>query len=569
MKRILTVVSIATALLLSMQACYKDYGNYDYTTEDIYSSNWKSTSGAIRISPDMRTNPTNPAVSPFIFSVGEQVVVPAKYEIMDKTLNESDIRFEWYYGGELYSTEKTFVLDNCPTGRYTGMLVLTDTRYNQQYPSDFSFDVNEAYSSGWAMISEKDGESHLSYLYIDPTAEDQASSFILYKDVYASANNGAKLAPGVTHLTAHGYSCYPQIFAINIVQPGEEGPIDLNAHNMSVMGHIRNEFMAGASSVDFKEIIYKQDNVYALATDGSVYVRREETYGFSDYVPHTGVFPTSPITGIKVFHWTDTTPVSSDMSAQCPVVIAYDENSKGCVQLSGYQATPMGDDFFINSYEAHRGGPGFDGTNEYPDITYPDPGDLSGYKVLKMNCCGFDADWLAMEQSLSVVMLLQRESDGKLFFYSFRYFNSWGTIDIDLDLFFPVPDNIPMDPATMITGDLVGGPDNIIFFTGTGNKDLYFFNAITGAIKKFYTAPAQITAFHSGEIQNPMAALGFGDWTQYAEKFVVATSDGKVRVLKMSRTDRASGNSSELYSFNSDLGPVTKIAFQSDSFQSL
>ena len=568
MKRVLTSCAIAAALLLSLQACYKDYGNYDYTTEDTYSTDWKSQSGAIRISDEMRTNAANAALSPFIFNVGDQVVIPAKYEIRDKSLKVSDIRFEWYYGGELYSTEDTFVLDNCPTGRYMGMLVLTDTRYDQQYPSEFSFDVNESYSSGWALISEKDGESHLSYLYMDPTAE-EGSPFVLYTDVYASANNGAKLAPGVTHLTAHGYQTYPQLFAISIVQPGEEGPIDLNAHNMSVLGRVRREFMAEPPAADFTEVIYKQAHVYARTADGNVYVRREETYGFSDYVPHTGVFPTSPITGIKVFHWTDTTPVSSDMGAQCPVVIAYDENSKGCVQLDGYQAIPLGDDFFVNSYEAHRGGPGFDGSKEYPDITYPDPGDLSGYKVLKMNCCGFDADWMAMEQSLSVVMLLQRESDGKLFFYSFRYFNAWGSIDVDLDLFFPVPDTVPMDPETMITGDLIGGPDNLVFFTGSGNKDLYFFNAITGAVRKFYTAPAPITAFHSGEIQNPMAALGFGDWTQYADKFVVATSDGKVRVLEMSRTDRASGRSSELYSFDSTLGPVTKIAFQSDSFQSL
>lgn len=553
MNRLISNIILSGLVAFVLASCYKDNGNYDYTTEP----------EAITISKEMQYNSVNPSYSAFVFKLGEDIEIPAKYTINDPALTEAMIQFEWILGGEVLSTEPVLKLDSYPSNRYIGIIVMTDLRYSQKYMSEFSFQVDEAYTDGWALLSEKDGMSHLGYLNVDPNT----GEYVFQDDVYAKSNNGASFAAGVTELASHMYSTYPQKFGLSIVKQDEEGPFELDIHTMAPMGWLKKEFVSDVADLKIKSAAYMAGYVAAITEDGRLYLRAESKYGFNDVVPHASLFPSLPVVidgGLKIDRWINPSNISNDISS-INTLIAYDSKNSRCVRISDSKVLPIDEDFYANFIEPHRNGPGWDGYNEYPDIVFPEPYDLSEYNVVAMNGGGWDTDFMADSPALSVIMLLERKSDGKLFFYAFRYFEVWGMVDIDLDLFFPVPDDIDIDPATMIAQNNLGCGDNIFYFTGKGNKTVYYLNAIYGTLKPVYTSSSEITALGLGEVQNVYAAFGMADYTPYYENFLVADADGNVTILKMDAVARATGHPEVLHSFRNPSGKVTHMAYLPNS----
>ncbi|MCM1503213.1 MAG: PKD-like family lipoprotein [Bacteroidales bacterium] len=552
MKRLFFYILFYWGIVSLVVSCYKDNGNYEYTTEP----------DAIEISKEMSINYVSPAYSAFVFKLGETVAIDAKYTINDPELHEDMIAFEWVFGAETISTSSRLELDNCPAGRYFGMLILTDLRYNQKYMSEFNFQVDEAFTDGWALLYEKDGRSDLGYLQIDPNT----GEYVYHEDVYSKSNSGKTLAAGVKEMTSHMYDSSPQLFGLSIIQPGEEGPVELDIHNMSPIGYLNREFTSEEKDYGIRNAAYMYGYVAAATEDGSLYIREDQKYTIY-VVPHSGIFPSYPVTvdgGLKIGHWINTMGLSCMSNMFFDVMLAYDELNSRCVRIQGLKITPFDETFYGNSVEPHRNDCGWDGYNEYTDIVYPDHYNLSDYDVISMNGGGYDIGTWGTP-SLSVIMLLRRKSDGKYFFYTFRYFDVWGSVDVDLDLFFPLPDDIDIDPETMITRNHLGGTDNIFYFTDRGNRNVYYLNAIYGTLNKVYSSSSAITAIGQGEIQNMYAAYGASDYTLYYENFVVATEDGDVKVLKMDDIARASGKPEVLYSFCSSAGAVRHIAYLPNS----
>lgn len=553
MKKTILNVFIAF-MVLSVVACHKDNGNYDYSTE----------LGAITISEEMNRNVNDPTKSPFVFKVGHPIVIPAKYEINDPSLTEDNVLIEWILGDVVVCTGKELFLENLSAhNAYSGLLVITDLRYGTKYSSIFSFDVEDIYSNAWTILSEKDGKSILSYLEIDPNTGD----YVLVEDAYAKSNDGNSLASGVTAMTYHMYETSPYIWSLALVQPGDAGVIDLNANNMGVIGNFSNEFVTplegDAQIVDVAFASGDNKSVYLLTDDGKLYGRSEAIYDNS-VVPHASLFPSAPISiedGLQITDWINTSRISSmGMMVGLHEIIAYDAKNSRSVFTANLKAVPFDERLYTNTPEPNRNGPGTDGTNTYPDITFPGPEDLSGYQVIGMYGVGYDIDWMA-DPALSVVMLLKSDTDGKYYFFTYRFFVSWGSYDIDLDLFFPVPETISIDENRFVGIDNIGGPTSILYFLANDNKEIWYLDAITGACGKVFTSDTEITAIGLGEVQNCMAAMWMGDYTPYYEKMVVATVDGTIKVLQMDAAARATGKAEVLYSSNTDIGTGRIITY--------
>ena len=537
-----------SVVLAAAASCYKDNGNYDYTTEPT----------AITIDEAMRSNKIDPSKEPFVFKLGEPIEIPAKYTINDPLLKPENISIEWYFGAELVASGETLTLENRPLGRYTGMLVITDLRYDQKYTSEYSFQVEGTYSNGWAIVSEKSGASILSYLEMDSNT----GEYKFNEDVYAKSNEGASLPVGIRGASYHMFQTYPQVFALSLALPGD-GAIDVDCNSMSVLGNANREFINLPDNIEFKDVSYMTSpmaggSVYALTTDGKLYVREEAALESGNVVPHAGIYPSLPLAtadGYEITHWINTAKVSV-MFTGVEHLIAFDKKNSRCVVLKNNKFIPITDDFFTNNPEPNRRGYGFDGKNHYEDIVFPDPHNLSGYEVKAMYGTGLLADF--MTGPLTVCMIL--EKDGKSYFYSFTYYDSWGSVDGDRDLFFPIPDDIGFDVETMISCDLLGGPDPVLYFTANGNKDLYFINATNGTMKKIYTSESKITGFGPGEVYNMMYMF-----TPYYENFIIGTEDGNMKVVKMDNAARAQGVSEILYEINPGVGEIKYVRFMGNA----
>lgn len=554
MKKYIILSLLAACFAVS---CHKDKGNYIYLTDEV----------SLVISEEMRSNPKSQLLRAFVFSFGEDVVIPAKYEIKDKELTKEDLGFEWIMGGKVVSTQDTLRLSGYPTNNYDGLLIITDKRFNIKYPKLFSFQIDPSFTDGWALAVE-DGSSKAYIDYLRKNVTKGGYDYV--HDAYGKSNNGDFIKAGIKEISSHIFETTPYSYGLSIVQAGPEDPLDLDINSMSLRFKAKKGFLNPPASLNIKSVLYKQDYTYMLDESGDIYVKKDERVN-SHLVPHSGFFPSVPVSiegGGKISHWINSSNMSSSIVV-LPGTVAYDEKNKRCVDFFQLKNRPFADtkDFYSNKVEHHKNGPGFDGKNEYPDIVYPGPENLSGYKVHKMSGCGYDADMFATP-FLTAFMLLEKESDGKLYFYTFDiyYDTIYGLLDIDLGLFFPVPATLDLEPSTMIVRGNLGGPNHIVYFTAKGNKELYYFNTKSGTIRKIYTSASPITAIRQGEIQTMMGV--WGEPGIYSGLFVVASRDGMVKVLKVDDSVLAGDTPKVEHSFKLEKGYAAHIDYLPNSITS-
>ncbi len=539
-------------LVLSAMSCTKDKGNYVYTTEQM---------DAIEIDKD------NLMSAAAVFKQGVPVEIDALYTINDITITDSDLSFEWIMGGEVVGTGPTLHLEPFPAAEYNVLLVITEHKYGITYSKSFQFKVEPTYSDGWAILSDNGTLAQLGYLTKDASTENPDEYVYTFEgDVYANANMGKTLATGSGPMTYHIYNSSSQMFGLSILQPGEEGPVDLYTSDMSVAGRIRENFLGEVPSGDFMDVAYKvagimggSDQVCAFTEDGQVYLRKEYSYNGS-YVPFAGKF-SAPLVledGYRISHVLNTSRLSL-FSTNIPVVICYDELNNRCMYIQDAIAYPFTSQFYTDGDSEVRkpGAPGYDGVNTINEIAFPGPENLSDYNVLKMIGCGYDMSAF-FGAALSVVMLLEdKDRSGDYYVLVYACNMDYG-FDIDLKLFFKWPDNIPIDPETMLIKNYIGGVDRF-FFTTTGNKEIYAydFNNNRYVFRKVYASDTEITAFGQGETGNMMGP-GYGI---YSNTFVVGDADGNLKVLNMDDNAYITGKPEVLYECQTDAGAITGIEY--------
>lgn len=540
MKNIYKYMLVAAASLLASAACTK-------LEPEVTPGDVAPEANAITISTEMKRNPLGQSYNAFVFKLGEEVVIPAKYTINNPDLKETDLTIEWYLGAEVVGTGAEVNLGTFPAGRYSGIIVITDTTTGLKYMDEFNFQVDDAYAEGIAIITDDGSASHLGYMRVDPNT----GEWTYEEDIFAKANNGETFPSGVTSLTHHMYDTYPQTFALSIAAPGYTN--EVNVHNMASLGNFNKEFATDAN-VSFDAVLPMYGDKYFVAAktaEGDFYIRTDKTSG-GNVVPHASFFPSRPVSldngeKLKITHWAPSTNVSSFI-ADIDYFVAYDEAGSRCVLISGPKVVPFEEYFFANSFEPNRG-------------VYPDPFDLSDYKVLSLNAGGLDTNWMAFDKFSSIVMILEHKTSGKQYLYAFNFWNTYGSIDVDLTMFEELPSGVKVDAAKVLTANTLGGPANVTYFTANGNKDLYYVNGNYGTYGKVYSSSAAITGIGMGEIQNTMAALWIEDYTPYFEKMVIGTEDGMINVVTMDEFVRMTGETSVVYSVKSTLGNATKVAY--------
>ncbi len=549
MKNIFKAVILSIVLLAS--GCIKDNGNYDYTTD----------SQSITISPNMMKNPVSPTLLAFVFKQGEEIKIDLEYTINDPSLAETEIAYQWILGGETVCTEKTLSLRPMPAGKYYGVVNAIDTRFDQVYAREFNFQVDPSYTSGIVILSDNGTNAQLGYLYKDT----KTGEFGFSADIYGSSNNGATLASGAGPLVYHPYSDGIE-YALTIVQGGEDGPIDLNAHDMLPYAKIKDTFIGNTPSSSFKDIIYKENTLaaYALTDDGHIYMRDEISYNGA-IVPQAGRFSAPYVAeeGCRIQHIINNSLLSS-MFTSVREVLGYDSLNHRCFYIDECVVHPFTSAIYTNANEPFLpGDPGYDGNGPVEGIAFPGPENLEGYEVKKMIACGYDVSaWLLGSDPFTVVAMILQDGSGKNYLLAYDFYYVYQSVDVDLRMFCEWP--VEINPDTIVMPDNMGA-DETFFFTDKDNRNIYHYNLNYGSVKKVYTSDETITTIRRGEIGN---AMGFyGDPGIYANVFVVGTESGKITVLNMDATAIATGSPEVLFETRAE-GKITAMEYMSNDMVS-
>jgi len=135
--------------------------------------------------------------------------------IIETELDESNFQYEWFFDGELVSTERNLdVVIKLPASidRYIGRLTVTDQSTDLQYTNQFSVNVSSVVGRGWLILSEVDNQSMLGH---------KAESDNLFTQNIFEQINGRKLGANPISIT-FGASPADQII-IALVGSGQYG----------------------------------------------------------------------------------------------------------------------------------------------------------------------------------------------------------------------------------------------------------------------------------------------------------------------------------------------------------
>ncbi len=568
-KNIANVAAVVTSALF-LTACPKDKGNYDYSVRMDPNAVQIDFPGAVMYFSQWR----------YEYIVGEEVVITPKITVHDKTLKPENMKYTWYFNGEEVSNETVLRLNDIPIGQYTGGLTITDTRYGVIYHrgtdssyGDFSLVITSEYTHGFAVLSSEGGVSKLGYIrQRDGVWEDFDS------DIYPLTNGGEELGGEPVNIVHHAYTGNDgAVFATQLNQNGGIGPVDIDNNNempMQRIGLIEREFLGGyPSGLKVKDMIYKRNNVFLLSENGEVYTRPEITDGFLSIVPHGGRFPNVPMyMDGRITKWVNPKAIEAIMN-EPELIIAYDGLNKRMVSINSITTrTSVMDQYRDGEHEPIKpGDPGTDGRTQN-SLTFPSPGDLSGYDLVLLGSylTNFDYFFSNANGNYNSVVAVLKGADNKYYclmfdwYYEANYNEADGGRDIDLKKFFEFPvQNI--DGNMKYAVYLAGKP--YMFFTANGNRDLCFMNLATNQTKVVYSHGAPITTIQAGETDNTTAQLyamlGMDvEYSAYHDKLAIGTEDGKVVVFDMANVD-GSGQAEILKTYETPNGPIVDIEYLS------
>ena len=172
MKKLL--INICLLLLtVGLSCCYKDKGNYDYSS---------LPRPVISGIPEKCTAYVN-----------TQLQIPVTLEWPDGELK--DVSYEWRVNNKVISTEKDLdiivTLDVKP-GQYADFSVI-DKESGVRTMKMFTLDVTSELAAGWFVLSDEPDYSDLSFIREDG---------LLYSNIYKTAN-GEKLPKGAVMVKEH------------------------------------------------------------------------------------------------------------------------------------------------------------------------------------------------------------------------------------------------------------------------------------------------------------------------------------------------------------------------------
>jgi hypothetical protein len=240
------ILSLSLLILLALTSCIKDEGNYDL--KDL---------GTATITTFTKGNAT----------IGEPYIITPVIDY--KGLSEDDFEYFWYANHSDYSTSDTLSYEKdlsfvfTKAGWYIGVYQIKNKKTGGITSKVFDFNVVSRYQTGWLILSEKNGNSVLSYSRVNSGVIDNT-----FADIYGSIYSPDKLGTGPVNLGRHYSSSADQIL---VVQDG--GSVELDGTNFAKVITTDKEFIQYPAGFSPLKAEYGERIELIVGKDGTTYTR--------------------------------------------------------------------------------------------------------------------------------------------------------------------------------------------------------------------------------------------------------------------------------------------------------
>lgn len=322
-------VLLMLIFVCSFFSCYEDKGNYDY-----------------RAMNDIEiTLPLPEGNNKFV--LGDVLYIQPKL-VFSQGVDSKSLLYSWTFNGTEISTEPALKWTIDMEGQYKDLrLAIKDEDTGVTYYGSTMISVTSVYvSDGWVVLSEKDGNTMLSYMRsTKKEIEEDGKPKNVYdcavtKDVYTLSNGGATLGNRPVSINQHFVTQWggqDETSWLWLVQKGGQGCVDISGSTYQTEGRLADMFINGGYPEGFEpQQVY---DLYllsmAVGTDGRIYTRVKESYE---------LFNTSQFLNELVLSY-DGKPIDGSMIVMEPGfmdqygVLLYDKNSKRYLQVCDYDSS--------------------------------------------------------------------------------------------------------------------------------------------------------------------------------------------------------------------------------------
>ncbi len=544
MKRYVKLLTALLAGAFLATACYKDKGNYDYSTtgDDILVFRM-DTMKSVRLT----------------WSYDEKIVIEPGYKILHERVSESNLAYEWSIDGEVVSQERILEIDPLRVGRHAGSFTVIDTGREIRYSTIFTLVITSSFAEGWFILSDDGGQSLLSYInLVDATTPGE-----LVRDVYGDVN-GEALGSDPQKIRRVAYDGGTPYYEWEVLQGS--GSVSIDQATLAKVIDINTEFVGGAAPEGFVPVggFQRDGGSILLSKDGKVYQRDFSFYnGYP--VAHSGKYGTTPVYfdgGMEISLMNGFDHFHNKSFGHIPFALLYDRLNNRLLSIYGYNvygdiASDFGTFRAVRIPEASAVQPG--DTDPESGLTFPDVAALGNYTVEAMGArVTFDMVPTRATNSTNI-LLLKDKTDGKYYLLSFDYkMNSETSVAITLNWFRAMPEVEGFGEESLFEV-CVAGIETLFFTAGTNNNTLYAYDLLEGTVAAVYTAPGQITALSTGVVGIPSTYAALAK-TIYKDRMLLGTESGELVLLDISEAAVTAGSTPEIASF-SGLGKVVDMDF--------
>ena len=249
-KILLTVMS-----LLAITSCYEDKGNYDYREMN-----------DIEISVETESS---------FYALGDKVI--SKPELVFTLGKEnSDLSYEWTFDGHVIGDTKDleWIADTIASTKELRLAVL-DNNTGVTYFGSTYISVSSAYASnGWVVLSEKEGNSTLSFLR--EQTEEGILKPVVTRDIYSMINGvpmGTQPVSMYPHWTER-WDGEDKTSWLWVAQKGGQGAIDISGSSYKQEGILSQMFLSKSYPEGFVSVgvIDMQFLTMAIGEEGKIKV---------------------------------------------------------------------------------------------------------------------------------------------------------------------------------------------------------------------------------------------------------------------------------------------------------
>lgn len=453
MKNINNYKILIAAFALLQSACLKDTGNYEYLTGK-----------SVKI--DM-------GATLFEGIVDEETSITPERIYGESGVTSKDFDHEWYVNEELVSRDSNLSY----YGKLPGSHVLTYSMIDKEtkvrtVSASVSLRLASPYQNGWAILYEKEGESELGHIRYDNVNK----TYITYKDIYKAKHNGESLGSKPIRLKNYPLS---GTWSLVVVQQGGQGPVELESYSMRKALVTKQAFVGGTPHNMDAINMGSYPNAHVMVnTDGEVYPRLFSNNPIPFTMPWLNISMQIE-KGMRIKALWDTEAMRTYMT------FMYDELNNRILYVNLSTPNATGGFISIDSLPSPAA------NSPYP----PDHVNFNRMKDWKYIWGGpfNEAPNSGNGITTDGVVLMQKPGDSNIYLQSFnmRNVNRVVTFTPRLRKLFT--------GAHLINSEskFVGIKSrNFIFFTGgAANKDLYYYDIITGnAVKLFQSFDSRISA---------------------------------------------------------------------------